>query len=498
MTRARSHPTRAAGVAWALLLATVAIGCGDPVRYSDAVIARHTMLAGAPGGFLLGVATSAHQIEGGNHNDWTAWEPGHYADGTPHVKGGATTARGPDSWNLWPKDVEAIRALGANVYRLGIEWSRLEPTEGAWDADAAARYRAMLTALVETQPHAIAPMLNLYHFTLPPWVVARGGWEWEGAPAAFAAFAARAAEAFGDRVDLWCTINEPNVYVTKSFMSAEWPPGVRDPARALRVFARLLHAHGLAAAAIRARDRVDADGDGLPARIGIAHNVIVFDAASASPLDALVAHVADRFYNAALPEALAGGHIHLALPRVAAIDEPAPELAGSLDWLGINYYTRRTVRARLGRPGDRPGAGAGAPYEVVTDPSRAHNDLGWEIYPEGLYRVLVRFARYGWPLIVSENGVADRAGDARPGFMRAHVYALDRARAAGVDVRGYIYWSLIDNFEWSHGYDGRFGLYTIDFAGDPTLARRPTPAVDTFRELARNLGLLDAAGPAAP
>ena len=92
MTRARSHPTRAAGVAWALLLATVAIGCGDPVRYSDAVIARHTMLAGAPGGFLLGVATSAHQIEGGNHNDWTAWEPGHYADGTPHVKGGATTA----------------------------------------------------------------------------------------------------------------------------------------------------------------------------------------------------------------------------------------------------------------------------------------------------------------------------------------------------------------------------------------------------------------------
>ena len=116
--------------------------------------------------------------------------------------------------------------------------------------------------------------------------------------------------------------------------------------------------------------------------------------------------------------------------------------------------------------------------------------MGWEIYPEGLYRMLVRVQAFGWPILVAESGVADRAGTVRPGFIRSHIYALDRARAEGVNVIGYMHWSLMDNFEWSHGYGGRFGLYTIDFDGDPGLERRPTPAVATFQELARNIRLL--------
>ena len=444
------------------------------------------MLAGAGPSFLLGVSTSAYQIEGGNHNDWTDWERGRYADGSPHVKGNASAARAADSWNLWRKDVAAVEDLGANVYRLGVEWSRLEPTEGAWDAPAAARYREMLLGLRDARPRAIAPMVNLYHFTLPPWMVARGGWEWEGAPAAFAAFAARAADAFGDLVDLWCTMNEPNVYVTKGYMAGQWPPGVRDPERAARVLARLLEAHGLAAAALRAHDRVDADGDGRATRIGLAHNVRVFDAASLGPADALVAEIADRFYNQAIPDAVARGRIRIVLPTAVTIDQPAPMLIGSLDWLGINYYTREVVRARL----DRALFHTGAPYETVVDPERPRSDMGWEIYPEGLFRLLVRFAPYGWPIIVTESGIADRAGTARPGFIRSHIYAIDRARGRGVPVIGYLHWSLIDNFEWSHGYEGRFGLYSIDFDGDPKLERRPTAAVSTFQQLARNIGLL--------
>jgi beta-glucosidase len=474
-----------------LLFATTA-GCRARLAYEQSDIDRHQMLAGAGPGFLLGVATSAHQIEGGNQNDWTDWERGQYPDGSQHVPDGATAARAANSWNLWRQDIAAVDELGANVYRLGVEWSRLEPTEGAWDAAAAARYREMLLALRATttrdgsRRRVVQPMLNLYHFTLPRWVVAHGGWEWAGAPAAFAAFAARTADAFGDLVDLWCTLNEPNVSVTKGFMAGQWPPGVKDPKRAARVLVRLLEAHGLAAAALRARDRIDADGDGAATRIGLAHNVRVFDAATANPLDDLIAGSADRFYNLVIPDAVANGRVYISLPTAVTIDERVPSLPGSFDWLGINYYTRDFVRARI----VRALSGQGAPYETVNDPARPRNDMGWDIYPEGLERLLLRFAGYGWPIIVSESGIADRGGTIRPGFIRSHIYAIDRARAAGIPVIGYMHWSLMDNFEWSHGYNGRFGLFTIDFAGDPTLARRATPAVATFQDLARNLGLL--------
>jgi beta-glucosidase len=206
------------------------------------------MLAGAPPGFLLGAATSAYQIEGGNHNDWTEWEKGRYPDGTPHVLDGTSAARAADSWNFWRADLSALQLLGANVYRLGIEWSRLEPSEGAWDAAAAARYRQMFAAL---RAAGITPIVTLYHFTLPTWVAARGGWDWDGAPAALAAFAGRAGAAFGDLVDWWCTINEPNVLVAKSYLAGQWPPGARDPRRAALALAALMRAHGLMTGALR-------------------------------------------------------------------------------------------------------------------------------------------------------------------------------------------------------------------------------------------------------
>jgi len=151
-----------------------------------------------------------------------------------------------------------------------------------------------------------------------------------------------------------------------------------------------------------------------------------------------------------------------------------------LDYLGINYYTRELSIGHLT---------GGTPYESAAVPERARNDLGWEIYPEGLYRLLHRYAHRGWPLIVTEVGVSDGREVWRAPFLRSHVYAVDRARAEGVDVRGLIYWSLTDNFEWSHGYRGHFGLYSINFH-DPILTRRPTSAVAAFQEAARNLGTL--------
>jgi beta-glucosidase len=455
-----------------------ALGCDAPVAFAPADVAAHKMLDGAPKGFFLGAATSAHQIEGGTRNDWTAWERGVYPDGKRHVAGGASAARAADSWNLWRQDVAALEQLGANMYRLGVEWSRLEPTEGAWDADAAARYREMFTALRAAK---VEPMVTLYHFTLPPWIAARGGWDWEGTPAAIAAFAKRAGVAFGDLVDWWCTLNEPNVYVAKGYLAGQWPPGAKDPARAVRAMAAFQRAHALMTQALRQADTKDADADGHATRVGIAHNVRVFDPASWNPIDRYAARAADDFYNQQFLDAVTEGRLHAKLPRVLEIDESFPLLAGSFDYLGLNYYTRELTKGHLF--GDKH-------YEPTLAPGRPTSDMGWEIYPEGLYRLLKRWQSSPWPLFVTESGVADARGDVRPGFLRDHLYAVDRARAEGANVLGYLFWSLIDNFEWSHGYEGRFGLFTIDFANDPTLARRPTPAVETFREAARNLGTL--------
>jgi beta-glucosidase len=172
MRRGSSGPRVPALFVSVLLASTAGAGCEKPLAFSPADIAAHRMLAGAPRGFWLGAATSAHQIEGGTHNDWTEWEKGRYTDGTPHVKDGASATRAADSWNLWHDDVAALHHLGANMYRLGVEWSRLEPTEGAWDTAAAARYREMFAAL---RAAGIEPMVTLSHFTLPPWVAARGG-----------------------------------------------------------------------------------------------------------------------------------------------------------------------------------------------------------------------------------------------------------------------------------------------------------------------------------
>ena len=436
------------------------------------------MLDGAEPDFLLGAASSAYQIEGGNHNDWTTWETGHYPDGSPHVAGGASAARAADSWNLWRADLAALQLIGANTYRLGIEWSRLEPEEGAWDQAAAAHYQEMLQALVAAH---VRPMVTLYHFTLPPWLARRGGWEWSGAPAAFAAFAARAGAAFGAAVDLWCTINEPNVYVAKGYLAGQWPPGLKEPRRAGEVLRALMKGHALATAALRRADVVDADGDGRPTRIGIAQNLRLFDPASANPIDGLVAGYATRFYNDSFLEAVANGRIRISIPGAIDIDEPYPALAGTFDYLGVNYYTRELVIGHLRGPDH---------YVPTASPDRPRNDLGWEIYPEGLYRLLIRYSTYRWPLLITENGMADNQGDRRGEFIRAHIYALDRARGEGINVIGYLYWSLTDNFEWSHGYRGRFGLFSIDFDYDPALTRRPTAAVPVFQEAARNLGLL--------
>ncbi len=411
-----------------------------------------------PAGFLWGTATAAHQVEGGNtHNDWARFEekPG-------VIKHGDKSGLATDHWNRVGEDIGLMRDLGANAYRMSIEWSRLEPVEGTWNDTAWQHYVGELTQL---RAAGIEPMVTLLHFTLPTWMADRGGVTAPDFPDRFGRFAAEAARRLGPQVTWWCTINEPQVQMFFGYVAGMWPPAVKNNALAVKAFAGMLRAHAKAAAALRAVDP--------GAKIGVASNMIVFQPAwRANLLEQIVASKVGNSFNWAFYESITHGRLTFSAPGFPSLDEPAPELTGTLDWIGINYYRRNLVNFAIDKPGM---------VDIAPGPGML-TDAGIEIYPEGLL-ALIRDAhkRYPLPILITENGVADSAGTHRALFIRQHAYAIKAALAEGIDVRGLFHWSLVDNFEWAEGYSARFGLYRLDRA---TLKRTAAPGAEEFRRLA--------------
>jgi len=441
-----------AAVVVAYLTACLAFDAAEPdVVFAE--IPERPFATPPPEGFLWGTATSAHQVEGGNvGSDWVRFE-----SEPERVASGAAA----DHWNRVAEDTALMAAIGANAYRFSIEWSRVEPREGRADESAWRRYEEEVAGL---RAAGIAPMVTLLHFTLPAWLADRGGLTSADFPERFADFAAEAARRLGPQVDLWCTVNEPNVQMYQGYVQGVWPPGVRDTGQAARAFAGLVRGHAAAAAAIRAGDP--------GSQVGAAINMIVFDPGSRWSLpDWIAAREADAGFNWAFYDSIREGRIRLSLAGFPELDEPLPGLAGSADYLGLNYYRRNLVRFTP----DAPGL-----VTILPGPGPL-SDAGVEIYPEGLLRLLRRaWERYGLPIHVTENGVADSTGALRPAFIRGHAHAIARALEEGIPVRGYFHWSLLDNFEWTEGFGPRFGLYQVDFE---TLERSPTSGADEFRRL---------------
>ncbi|MBL8920236.1 MAG: glycoside hydrolase family 1 protein [Myxococcaceae bacterium] len=456
-----------------VLLALAVTAC-QPRAGLDDVSADPGLLGSAlPRGFLWGTATAAHQIEGGLDNDWSVFEAGSFPDGTPHIRNRDRATVATDSWNRFDDDLAAMKALGSTTYRFSVEWSRLEPRKGEWNDAAMQRYRDWC---VKLRANGITPMVTLQHFTLPRWVADAGGFEGEAIRGDLERFTRRVAGNLKDQVDWWVTLNEPNVYAVQGWLRGVFPPGKKDDTvTQTKVIAMMLKTHARMAQALREVDDVDADGDGFATRIAVAHHVRYFQPATTSPLDVAIAALTDDYSNEAIPRALKTGRVLLDVPGAITIDEVVPGLAGSIDVLGLNYYTRDLVRTDLGSPS----------FSTLTyRKGRATSDLGWDLYPDGLHSFLVRFAAYGWPLVVTENGLADRSGTLRTPFLVQHVHALERALRDGADVRGYAHWSLMDNFEWAEGYDAQFGLFTIE---PGTLRRVPTASVEPFRAIGANI-----------
>jgi beta-glucosidase len=388
-----------------------------------------------PAGFLWGTATSAHQIEGGNDNDWTRFEsvPG-------NIEGGDTSTVSADHWNRMAEDVGLMKAIGANAYRFSIEWSRVEPEEGAWNEEA-----------------------------LPTWMADRGGVAATDFPQRFARFASEAGRRLGPGVDLWCTINEPNVQMFMGYMAGEWPPLETSPARAGAAWVGLLHAHAAAARALRSVDP--------EAKIGIAQNQMVLQPEWRFWLpDWLAVRFVAQAWNWAFYDAIRDGRARLRLPG-ASIDEPLPDLVGSADYFGLNYYFRYFVHAVPGAPrGVAMRPGPGIQSELGGDPPPGDS------YPEGMVLLMREaWSRYGLPIYITEAGIADEKGVMRGPLIRAHVESIQRARAEGIPVQGYLHWTLMDNFEWDKGFRPRFGLHHVD---PETLERTPAGGAHEFTALA--------------
>jgi beta-glucosidase len=419
-----------------------------------------------PAGFLWGTATSAVQCEGGTvHSDWETFQRRPHAIRTSEQIGAAAKA-----YDTYESDYQAASAMHTNAYRFSIEWSRLEPTRGHFDAHAATHYRAMLLSL---RAKGIRPMVTLHHFSNPDWVAAQGGWLNPLTIDDFETFACYAAQTFGDLVDDWITINEPSIYVGEGYLDGAFPPGYQGDFKDVpRVLANMAKAHGRAYHALHRYDVIQAAPNEPACSVGIADHMVAFQAeAPWNPLDLVVKAINEDWVNFCFLNAACTGEIRFDT-LVGRDYEQVPALAHTLDFVGVNYYTR-SLSSIL------------APFSRNAEPGKPKTDLGLEIYPDGLTQVLeAAYTRYHLPIYITEMGLADAGRKQTPAFMVQHLARVGNAIAEGIPVKGVFWWSLMDNFEWQYGTSGRFGLLAVDFSR-PDCPRSWTPGAFVYARIAR-------------
>jgi beta-glucosidase len=405
----------------------------------------------------LGVATAATQIEGGDADtNWHRWSaiPG-------HVKDGSTPARAADHWNRSGADAALLADLGIRHYRMGLEWARIEPSPGRFDAAALHHYRTELTGLRQA---GITPLVTLWHFNNPGWFDDAGGWLGSDATGRFVRYVHRVVTEFRDLVTDWVTVNEPNVYAVQGHLFGVWPPGRRSLNETIAVMSSLAGAHIAAYGAIKQIQP--------SATVCVANHLRDFTPASPlNPIHRLSARVIDHLFQGALTEAMSTGRFPwpLRTPRGVTPGTYA-------DVQGINYYTRDRITGP--KPSSEDASGQGVPV----------NDLGWEIHAQGLVTLGRRLhERYGVPLWVTENGTADAADAFRSRFIHDHLAAM---AASGLPFERYYHWCFTDNWEWIEGEGPRFGLVELDYE---TQTRTPRPSAAFYADVIANGGVTEAA-----
>lgn len=418
--------------------------------------------------FYWGVASAAFQVEGSPaDSDWKIWThtPGKIEDGT-------NADRATDFWNRYDEDFQLAGktdgespSLGANAFRISLAWERIEPEKGKFSEDALNHYLEMVKSM---RQHGLEPFLTLHHFAFPLWVAKGGGPLADSFPNDFAEYAEKVVQFFaqhGSPVHFWMTFNEPNVLAYEGYIYGEWPPGEKGPTQeALKVQFNLAQAHLLAAHKMKIADPTS--------KVGIALHWRVFQPKRKNFLDARVATVLDFLFNRYFLNTIVKGSPCTSLIQMFCAKTKI-STAGALDFIGVNYYSRSLASFTVK-----------APYYVVEEGTGPHkNDLGWEIYPEGLGIALKDLSDYKKSIVITENGIADHADRWRSSFLLDHIKVLKEAQRSGIDVMGYFYWSLTDNFEWARGLKANFGLVEIRY---DTFKRIPRPSFYTYQKIIKD------------
>jgi len=392
-----------------------------------------------PRNFLWGAETSSYQVEGNNSNsDWWQWEK----DTGKENSGNACR-----HYELYSQDFDLAKSLNHNAHRFSIEWSRIEPEEGKFSQEGLKHYIEVILAL---KARNIEPMVTLHHFTNPIWFSKSEGWENRKSVARFLRYCEFVTSALAKYVRYWITINEPTIYISHGYILGVWPPQARSLLKAKAVEDNMVLAH---IQAYRLIHKIYKRSDIPEPSVSIAQNVMAFVPCTRDLKNRFAAYLRDKWYNFGFLDKLMR---HKAM-----------------DFIGINYYSRQLVEA--------PNWGLSSLAMGVCKNDHhlvKKNSLGWDIYPEGLYELLLKLKKYAFPVIITENGICTLDDDLRWEYLYAHLKNIHLAMEKGVVVEGYLYWSLIDNFEWDKGFAPRFGLIDIDYN---TYQR-------TVRESARRFG----------
>ncbi len=403
--------------------------------------------------FFWGAATSSYQVEGNNDNDWTEWElrtakrraqTAHFnpPDGewpdfllnppaggpNPLQRENYISGRACNHYNLFREDFDIAKSLGHNAHRFSIEWSRIEPEEGRFDEKEIGHYREVIRALRERD---LEPFLTLWHFTLPRWLSAQGGITSPRWAEYFERYAERVGTEFKDDVRFWMTVNEPDAYCLNGYLRGVWPPAQRSLIRAYRATKHFVEGHKRAYDALK---KINPSFE-----VGIVVDLVYFEASRG-------------FLNKVL-----------AWPAANINEYFLRRVRKSLDFLGFNYYFHSRVH-----------------YGFNKNDNKMVSDTGWEVYPEGLYKMLARLRSYHLPIYITENGLADARDIHRAQFIKEHIAWMKKAMDEGVDVRGYFYWSLLDNVELDRGFWPRFGLVEVNYK---TMERKIRPSALEYKKI---------------
>jgi len=409
-----------------------------------------------PKRFLWGAATSSHQVEGGTHNQWSIWEfenakllakqaPAKLKNlaNWPEIKQQATnpdnyiSGRAVDHYKRYEEDFDLMVDFNMNAFRFGIEWSRIEPEPGKWDQAEIDHYRRYLEAL---KSRGITPVVTMFHWTMPPWFAHKGGFEKRSNVKYFVRFCDKIFAELGEYMQLICTFNEPEVYVAFGWLhEGEWPPSKkRKYLLGYWTYRNIATAHNCVVKMARRKK--------YKLKFGTTKNIANHYSADNSLRSKIfikfVMYVEDYLY----------------LDHIKRYS----------DWIGINYYFSNRYKGGL----------------MANKPTRVQ-DLGWEMRPDDISFVLERvYKKYKKPIIVTENGVADANDRYRKWWIAHTIDAIHSSLRKGVDIRGYLHWSLLDNFEWAYGKWPRFGLIEVDYR---TMKRTPRSSAIWFGQVIKKM-----------